>query len=171
MEWLGNLLGIGATAASGGLFGVLGSVLGNVSKYFYRKQEQQWQREKWAQENKLQELQMKAGALETEQELAIESQKGSWRGLVASHQVVDPPSYKWVAAIKSLFRPFITLVLWVLAAWVFHQVVTTLRDLFSALEFKELVTYMVYSVFFAATTAAMWWFADRALAPPGLKNR
>lgn len=48
------------------------------------------------------------------------------------------------------------------------QGVATVLD---AAEVKDLLRYIVYSVVFTACTAGMWWFADRALAPPGLKNR
>ena len=38
-------------------------------------------------------------------------------------------------------------------------------------EIKDLLRYMIYSLFFATTTAITWWFGDRAFAPPGMKNR
>lgn len=171
MEFLSDILGVGAVAASGGLFGFLGAIGGQVSKYFQEKQRQSWEREKWSHEERLLKLQMEARSQETELELAIVAQQGSWQGLSASIKGdVGQPSYKWVAAVKSCFRPFITIVLWVLSAWVFAQVFNS-DGIFSKSESKDLIAYMVYSVFFTACTATAWWFGDRALTPPGLKNK
>jgi hypothetical protein len=36
---------------------------------------------------------------------------------------------------------------------------------------KELLVYDVKSLVFSASTAVVWWFGDRAFAPPGMKNR
>ncbi len=172
MEWLNDLLGVGASAASGGLFGLLGAVGGQVSKYFQEKQRQAWEEKKWDREERLLQLQMKGRREETEQELAIVQQQGSWAGLRASYSsVIDQPSYKWVAAVKSLFRPLLTLVLWVMAGITFYLVVTVANKYFSGVELKELIKYMVYTIFFSASTAGMWWFGDRALSPPQFKNR
>lgn len=172
MDWLTELLGIGANAASGGVFGLIGAVVGQVSRYFQESQRQAWELKKWSHEEKLLELQMKVNAQETENELAIVAQEGSWDGLKESYAVaVDQKSYRWVAAVKSLFRPFITVVLWMLAAWVFYKIVTAMGEILEAAEIKDLVTYMVYSVFFTTSTATMWWFGDRALTPTKFKNQ
>ncbi|WP_444933630.1 hypothetical protein [Microbulbifer sp. JTAC008] len=172
MEWLSDLLGVGASAVSGGLFGFLGSIAGQVSRYWQEKQRQEWEQKKWTHETELLELNMRAKSQETEAELALAAQAGSWSGLEASHlNAVDHPSYPWVAAIKSLFRPLITVVLWCLAAWVFAVVVNDVSELLSAAERHELLMYMVYSVFFTACTATAWWFGDRALTPANFKNK
>lgn len=36
---------------------------------------------------------------------------------------------------------------------------------------SRLVEYTVRSIVFAASTATVWWFGDRALQPPGTKHR
>jgi hypothetical protein len=172
MDWLNDLLGIGASAASGGVFGLLGAIGGQVSKYFQEKQRQAWEEKKWDREERMIELQMKSRREETEQELAIVQQQGSWSGLKASYSAVtDQPSYKWVAAAKSLFRLFLTTLLWLMAGITFYLVVTAGKAYFNGAELKELVRYMVYTIFFSASTAGMWWFGDRALTPPQFKNR
>ena len=84
MGFLAEIFGIGASVASGGLFGLLGSIVGAGSKYLQEKQRQAWQRQKWAYETELLKLQMEAKALETERELAIVSQQGAWDGLTWS---------------------------------------------------------------------------------------
>ncbi|MFI2810155.1 hypothetical protein [Microbulbifer sp. JSM ZJ756] len=172
MEWLSGVIGVGASAASGGLFGFLGSVVGQVSKHWQEKQRQQWEMKKWAHEEELLRLNMEAKSQETEAELAITAQEGSWSGLNASHKnAVDQPSYRWVAAVKSLFRPFITVVLWILAALVFFTIADDVSGLLDPAERRELLVYMVYSVFFTACTATAWWFGDRALTPANFKNK
>lgn len=174
MEWLTDLLGVGASAGAGagGLFGFFGALAGQVSKYLQEKQRQEWERAKWDREERMLHLQMQARAAETEQEILIANSEGSWRGLEVSHSsAVDLPSYPWVAAVKSLFRPFLTLALWLLAGWVFYLITSTASELFTEVELKDLVRYMVYSIFFSAMTAGVWWFGDRALTPPQLKNR
>lgn len=162
MEWLDGLIGTAATAASGGVFGLVGSLTGGIFKYFKAKQEHSFQKDSWAHEVRLQEMQMQARAEETEQELAIEAQKGSWGALQESMKMQAPAgqSYRWVCAIKDLFRPILTTGLFVLT-WL----------VWDSTQDPELREYIVYSVVFTASTAGMWWFADRAMAPPGMKNR
>lgn len=174
MEWLGDLIGAAGSVAGGGIFGIFGSVAGQVSKYFAKKQEQAFQMKQWDYERSLLKLNMEAKQQETEQELAIVSQQGSWNGISASIQAdsVLTPVSTWARDVKSLFRPFLTTVLWVLAAWVFYKIIKGATDgVFTPEEIKELIKYMVYSLFFAASTATVWWFGDRALTPPDLKNR
>ena len=162
MEWLTDLLGVGASVASGGIFGLFGSVVGVAAKHFQEKQRQEWEEKKWDQEIRLQELQLRAKVEETEQEILLANTAGSWKGLVSSHTAAANvgKTHMWVNDVKALFRPALTLVLWVLAFMVF-------KDLSKD---EALAQYMVYSVFFSASTATVWWFGDRALTPPGNKN-
>lgn len=176
MDWSPIITGIGAafSVASGGIFGVLGSLVGAVSKYYQTKQEREWQKEKWKHEKDLLALQMQAKSAETEQELAIVAQTGSWTGLSESHksdQSIGPVS-QWVNNIRSLFRPFLTIALWGLAGWIFYHVaIGSLKTWITQMEIKEIIKYMVYTVFFCASSATMWWFGDRALSPPGLNKK
>lgn len=169
MEFLGELLGLGA---SGGLFGLLGAITGQVSKHFQAKQKHRFEIEKWNREERLLHLQIQVKTAETENELAIVNSSGSWDGLRASYQhSVDQPSYKWVAAVKSLFRPTLTLLLWLLAAWVFYKVIVEWPEIFDEVNKYDLIIYMVNTIFFCASTATVWWFGDRALTPMEFKNR
>lgn len=176
MDWstIGNIAGGAASIAGGGIFGLIGSVFGQVSKYFQRKQEMAWQEKKWEYETNLLQLRMKAKAEETEQELALVSQRGAWAGLnssVSADAALKPLS-PWAVNLKSLFRPFVTVLLWGIAAWVFYQLVSgSMQKWFEQTEIRDLVKYMVYSIFFTASSATLWWFGDRALTPPDLKNR
>ena len=180
MDWV-NVLGLGASAASGGVFGLLGSVFGSVFKFFKAKQEMEFEQLRWAHEDKLLELQMEGRRIETEHELAIVAQQGSWSALKESMSQLTAAgeSYRWVNAVKDMFRPFITTLLLVIAYVIFYDLMqmfnadqhSTLGSVFTPAQAVEIITYIVYSMIFAATTALTWWFADRAFAPPGMKNR
>ena len=173
MEW-SDLISSGLSVASGGIFGLLGSVIGVGAKYLQEKQRQKWEKAKWDQEARLLKMQMEAKQIETEQELAIVAQQGSWSGLQASmeHDAGLQSGIPVVAGIRSLFRPFLTTVLWVLAAWVFYKIITGgLQAWMSRQETADLIRYMVYTTFFSASTATAWWFGDRALTPPGQKAK
>lgn len=162
MEILGTILGTAGTVASGGILGLFGGIVGGIFKFFKARQEHQFKRDEWAHELALQELENARSREEDEHELAIVAQEGSWGSLKTSleRQASVGESYRWVNAIKDLFRPFLTAGLFVMTWFIFVDTI----DL-------ELRKYIIYSVVFTASTAGMWWFADRALAPPGTKNR
>lgn len=171
MEWV-DLIG---NAATGGLLGVFGSIIGGVTQYFQRKQQMEEAGRERAHELALIEAQMRQGQSETENELRIiEAQvsgsikEGSY-ALDVTHRGVS----RWVNNIRSLFRPFLTLALWGLLAAVMAMIFYSdaLISLFNEGELTELVRYVVQSIVFSAATATVWWFGDRALAPPGGKQR
>lgn len=169
-ETLGSAI---SGAASGGVFGIVGSALGLVGKYFQEKQRQSWEREKWNHEEKLIELNMKAGAAETENEVRLATTEGSWSGLGesirAESKVTDV--HKWVNDIRALFRPAVTIVMWVVATIFFFQIIKGNVDFLDPNDQIELVRYMTFTTFFCASAALLWWFGDRAFTPPGMKNR
>jgi len=175
MDWSTILTGAGAAASvgSGGIFGILGAGIGQVFKLYQRKQDRIDEQSKRDHAIALYKLNMQAKAQETEQELAIVSQAGAWAGLKESIDAdARIPVTGKAATIKALFRPFITTALWCLAGWVFYEVVSgELRVWFVETEIKEIIKYMVYSVFFTASSATLWWFGDRAFTPPEFKNR
>ncbi len=146
---MAEIVGLGLDAAAGGIFGIIGSALGRIAGYFERKQSMAHEEKRWGHELQLHELQMKAHKQETEMEYAIEAQKGSWRGLEAS-LMADASTGKasqWVVNILRLVRPGLTMLLWVITAWIF----SITND-----------TSVVNSAVFAATAATLWWFGDRA---------
>jgi len=177
MEWLDGLLGVGASVASGGLFGILGSVVGVVAKHYQEKARQAWEQKKWSHEENMHKLQMQAAAAETEQEIAIVSSQGAWNGLsesITADTSGSRGSSQWVTNIKALFRPFLTVVLWVMAAWVFNKIIDTAFQEWLSTQpenISDMIHYMVYTVFFTASSATTWWFGDRALTPPNMKHR
>lgn len=176
MEFLTDVLG---GFASGGITGIIGGLLGAGFKWLNLREERAAKREERQYEKDMLKLQMEAKAAETEQELAIVSQEGSWSGLEASYRADSAlKAPQWANAVRALYRPLLTTILIALAGWMFWLLVRAFETgagLFAAVfpqaEQAELIKYMVYSVFYTASTAALWWFADRALTPPQYKNR
>lgn len=175
MEFLNELMGGVATAGAGGVLGLFGGIAGAVAKVIQKKQEMAHQERQWAHELELQRLEQERSREEDEHELRIANNAGSWGALTTSIQAFDPGSggSPTVNAIRSLFRPFLTVLLLAMAGWMFYLVVTVpaVRSAFPDELYRELVRYIVFSVVFTAATAAVWWFADRALTPPEYKNR
>jgi hypothetical protein len=179
MGWadiLSTILGTGAAAAGGGVFGLLGSAIAAWMKMRQSKQEHEFEKDRWAYETELQRLQMQAKQEENEQAIALSSSVGSWDALNVSvgNERKAGESYKWVNAVKDLFRPVLTAGLFVLSYVIFLDVIRrngVLAHVLSPDEALELIKYIVYSVVFSATTSGVWWFGDRAFSPPGMKNR
>lgn len=147
MEWL-------AGVAGGGLFGLLGTVAGRVAEYFERRQSFAQKKDEWEHELRLLELQMKARAAETEQEMALAESAGSWGGLAESLKAEARigATYPWVNAVRALVRPALTLgLMGFLGAAVLFMAPGDIDRAF-----------VVESLVFAAVTAIVWWFGDRA---------
>jgi hypothetical protein len=160
MDILGDLLGTGASALSGGLFGLVGNVAAKVFGYFEAKQAFTQKQAEWIHEVDLLKLQMQAKAAETEQEIHVAESQGSWGGLTSSVTAEGAigASYPWVNAVRALVRPTLTLGL-----------TTFLASAFFALAPGDIDrAYVADSLVFVAVTAVVWWFGDRAprkLAP------
>ena len=151
---MASLINLGMDAAAGGVFGIIGTALGRVAGYFERRQTHEQEMRRWSHELALHELNMKSRLQESEIELAIAAQAGSWAGLETSIKA-DAALGKaslWVINTLRLVRPVLTLLLWVITAGIF--IVT--QD-------SEIVKAAV----FAATAATLWWFGDRAPKPAG----
>lgn len=148
---MADIIGIAASAASGGLFGLAGTALGRIAGFFERKQQNAHEQARWGHESALLELQMQARAEETEGEIALAETAGSWRGLEASMQAEAAigASYKWVNAVRGLTRPCLTLLLWLIAGMIWFG-----ADAAGRSAITETAT-------FAATAATLWWFGDR----------
>jgi hypothetical protein len=81
----------------------------------------------------------------------IAADKAAWDAFTASQQQATPPNNTpgWAAAILTLFRPFITLLLIIIVAIVFFNVT------------GQKQTDMVDEFQFAAFNCVGWWFGDR----------
>ena len=150
---MADIFGLGLDAVAGGVFGVFGTALGRVAGYFERQQALKHEVLRWGHEYKLHELQMAAQAQETELELALAAQQGSWQGLSESIKAEASigEASKWVINTLRLVRPLLTIMLWLITAWIFA--VTQQGAI-------------VEAAVFAATAATLWWFGDRAPKPP-----
>jgi uncharacterized membrane protein YraQ (UPF0718 family) len=153
---------------------LFGSVVGVVGKYFQEKQRQKWEVKKHDMEVEMQRLQMEARAEETEQEIQLASAQGAWQGLQESYglNIAKGEVSQWVNNVRSLFRPFLTIMLWIVAIVVIWLLVSGLiAGYIKEDTVAELIEYSVRSLIFAASTATVWWFGDRALSPPNAKHR
>jgi len=149
---MASLINLGMDAAAGGVFGIIGTALGRVAGYFERRQTHEQEMRRWTHELALHELNMKSRLQESEIELAIAAQAGSWAGLEASIKADAAlgQGSQWVINTLRLVRPVLTLLLWFITAGIFIMT----QD-------SEIVKAAV----FAATAATLWWFGDRAPKP------
>lgn len=149
---MADLIGIAASAAGGGLFGLFGTAIGRLAGFFEKRQNMAHEERRWGHEVKLLELQQSAAAQETEAELAIARTEGSWAGLEASlnAEAGIASSYRWVDAIRALTRPTLTLLLWGITLAIWFSADTSGR------------TSITETTTFAATAATLWWFGDRS---------
>ena len=149
---MSDIAGLAASAAGGGLFGLIGTALGRVAGYFEQKQAQAHEKARWIHEVQLIELQQAAQKAETEAEIALSEVEGSWQGLAASMQAdaAIASSYRWVDAVRGLTRPCLTLLLWLIAGGIWLG-----ADPASRANIAETAT-------FGATAATLWWFGDRS---------
>jgi hypothetical protein len=152
-RFMASLTHLGLEAAAGGLFGIVGTALGRVAGFFERRQAFSQEQARWSHEYRLHELNMKARAQETEMELALAAQAGSWAGLEASlrAEAATGPASQWVINILRLVRPVLTFSLWSITAWIFFQTKNAA---------------IAEAAVFAATAATLWWFGDRAPKTP-----
>lgn len=170
-----DILGVGASVASGGIFGLLGAAFGSWMKTKEKVLELKERIAGRAHEKDMFRLRMEG-----------KSQEGSWDALTTSLQAEASTNvatnYRWVSAIKALFRPFITTTLWIMVGLEINMLVSgTLttyivaamdsQAVFNATEIVSIIKYIIYSTVFSATTATTWWFGERSLTLPDFKNR
>jgi len=148
---MADLIGLTASAAGGGIFGLVGTALGRVAGYFERRQHHAHQRARWIHESELLRLQMQAKAEETEAEITLADTTGRWAGLNASMaaEAAIGASYPWVNAIRGLTRPALTFMLWIIAVSIYLGADAAGREA------------IIETATFAATAATLWWFGDR----------
>ena len=150
---MSDLIGIAASAAGGGVFGLIGTSLGRLAGYFERRQSIAHEERRWLHEIKLSDMQTVAAAQTAEAALNEIDTEGRWAGLQASlaAEAAIAGSYKWVDAVRALTRPFLTVLLWGIATLIWFSATPTDRVMIT-----ETAT-------FAATAATLWWFGDRAV--------
>lgn len=155
-----NTLGGGAVGA---VMGALGSVANRGVGLLELREKRKDRAQEIAHERAMAEMAQTSKSQEAMQAQGLAQIQGSYAGLTASIEAdQSEASYRWVAAVRSLTRPTLTLLLWVLFAVMFVVVFRSSADkvLPSALIASSLET-----IGFSAATALAWWFGDRAPRP------
>lgn len=154
-----DIIGLTASAAGGGVFGLVGTALGRVAGFFERRQSLRHETLRWQHEIALLDRQQVAARQSAQDARKQADVEGSWQGLHASLEAdaAIGSSYRWVDAIRGLTRPFLTLLLWVIATGIWFGADTAGR------------TSIVETATFAATAATLWWFGDRSPRQSGPK--
>ena len=149
MEFLASVL-------SGGMTGILGSVIGKAFNFL-----DMWAEEKKAEgEHKrtmeMHRLQSELRSEELENERLIVEEEAASAARLASYTMmtgVEVP-YPWVAAILRLMRPTLTVMLVGLVFYIYAN----------SQDFAQQET-IIQSVIYMSSTAVLWWFGDRAMQP------
>lgn len=142
------------TALGGGLFGLVGNVASKVIGIFEARELFAQKKEEWGHDERVLDMQAKAAAAVNAQALAVTAASGSWAGLGESLKAEGAigASYAWVNAVRALVRPALTIGLCGFLAAAFFALSPS--DAARA-EISD-------SLVFAAVTAIVWWFGDRA---------
>lgn len=163
------ILDLIAGGAGGGVLGLVGTIAGRFMAFKERKQKNahdlkllEFKREDNAHElavlaqkgetaKALHAMNIERMNADTENEILITQQKGSWDNLANSyaHDSAIGETSRWVNNALRLVRPAITFIMWIIVLIIFLMT----KD--------EEITK---SVLFVGTTAAVWWFGDRAPA-------
>ena len=177
MADVGMLAGLVGNVATGGLFGLAGSLIGVVAKGFHAKQAAKERASEREHELTLIRISMEQGQHETEDELQILKMQNQGRAKEASYttSIAVAGVSQWVNNVRALFRPLLTVLLNIAAIAVLFYLVNSAEKLSAYLlldtPVSSLVSYTIQSLFFASSTATVWWFGDRALTPPELKHK
>jgi len=81
---MADLIGLAASAAGGGVFGLAGTVIGRIAGVVERRQDNAQAQARWRHEAALVELQMKARAADVAGQASLAQTAGAWQGLTAS---------------------------------------------------------------------------------------
>ena len=190
-----------ASAASGGIFGMIGAGVGAVSRHFEGRREAREQDKNRAHELELHKLNAEIGQTRQDAELEAslkerqveveekrlelegERSAASSRSLIASiksdaAEVASGGIPGWARAVRTIFRPVITLTMLFMLVMVWRDLVQLAREgeavigaLLSPESSAMLAEYIVSSIAFMAMTAVTWWFGERAFMPPKWKHR
>jgi hypothetical protein len=158
MDILGDILGMGSSALSGGVFGLVGNIASKLLSHNDAQVALAQKQAEWVHQTEMLKLQMQSRQARSEQDATVAPEEGAWSGLIASlkSEGAIPSTYRWVDAVRALVRPALTLgLVGVLAAAFFAMSPADIdRDT------------VIRSLVFAGVTAIVWWFGDRAPARP-----
>lgn len=157
-----------AGGALGAAFGAFGSILNRGIGLFEMREKRKdrqlelaHEKERWSHESAAAQAARSARAEEAGQALAMTQAQGSWSGLNASVEAEGSigESWPWVAAVRALTRPALTVMLWLLYALLFLSAASGALEAETA---SSVIGAAVETVSFSAATALTWWFGDRA---------
>jgi len=163
-----DIVGMTGGGALGAAFGALGSVLNRgfgLLEMREKRQDRQLElaheRDRWAHETEIASAERAGQAEAAAQALAQTQAQGSWAGLTGSiaAEAAIAPSWPWVAAVRALTRPALTVMLWLLYATLFLAAAAGALHPDAA---ASVVTGAADTISFSAATALTWWFGDRA---------
>ena len=142
------------TVLTGGITGVVGSVIGKAFSFLDAWQEEKKATNEHGRTLELLELQNKIGAEESEREMEIAQAKIDADSRVASysHDSMAGTSSIWVIDLLRLVRPVLTFSLIFLVGILYFKAAPGGRATIEA------------SVIYMASSATLWWFGDRAMA-------
>tara|TARA_R110002072_G_scaffold27014_1_gene88549 strand:- start:1082 stop:1597 length:516 start_codon:yes stop_codon:yes gene_type:complete len=169
-----DFLDFSASAATGGIVGLVGTALGRVAGIYEARQTQRHERERWTHERALEAARSENEAREAAQEREQSRHLASYEGLGESlrNDSAIGESYRWVGAVRALVRPVLTPLLWAVYLVVFFAVVNGNAAHFLDEEAQgEFIGYFIANIAFAASAATLWWFGDRARPPRGSGER
>ena len=159
MELL-NTIGGGAVGA---VMGALSSVANRGVGLLELRERRKDRAQEIAHERAMAELAQSSKSQEALQAQKLAQVQGSFAGLNASIEADRPEaSYRWVAAVRSLTRPLLTLLLWSLFA---VMSVIVFRSGSASDGSTRLIASSLETISFSAATALAWWFGDRAPRP------
>ena len=138
---------------TGGLTGVVGSVIGKAFSFLDAWQEEKKANSEHGRTIALLELQNKIGAEESEREITIAQSKVDADSRMASysHDSMAGTGSLWVVDLLRLVRPVLTFSLIVLVGILYSQAIPEGRATIEA------------SVIYIFSSSILWWFGDRAL--------
>lgn len=152
-------MGFLTTLFAGPLTGLLGSIFGAVMKSIERKQQLEADKEKYAHERGLLEMNIAARGQEMESEAMIAQMEAMAKMVAGSyqHDTNYGPVSQGAATALRFVRPGLTLLLFLLVTAMYFSV-TSIED---GSEYT-LQQQIVMTVLYLFEVAFTWWFADRA---------
>jgi len=141
------------TVLTGGITGVVGSVIGKAFSFLDAWQEEKKATNEHGRTLELLELQNKIGAEENEREMEITQAKIDADSRVASysHDSMAGTGSIWVIDCLRLVRPVLTFSLIVLVGILYFKAIPAGRATIEA------------SVIYLSSSSCLWWFGDRAM--------
>lgn len=153
---------------SGGVTGLVGTVISGGMKFFENKQKHGY--ELAVMEMEMQQMDREAANAVKIAETAMEGadRTAAWQALEASYKEStarmssgDHPALVWVDVVRGLMRPVITLGLLVMIGIIYF---TRAAEL-AGPNGTPMTVFIIQTVLYVGTTAVLWWFGTRNLSP------